>query len=132
MPYMTGLRKNELASLTPESFDLKSSMPTITVESPISKHRKKEVLPIHADIARLVRDWLKDIKPSKQLFPLLDKRKTWLMIKHDLKAAGIPYRTAEGVADFHAAGRHTYIRNYSETALVFRRLASWLDIAIST
>jgi len=109
MAYMTGLRKNELSSLTPESFDLDSPMPTVTVEAHISKHRKKDLLPLHADLARQVREWLKDIKPGKKLFPLLDKRKTWLMIKHDLKAAGIPYRTAEGVADFHAAGRHTYI-----------------------
>ena len=31
------------------------------------------------------------------------------MIQKDLKRAGIPYRTEEGIADFHAAGRHTYI-----------------------
>ena len=31
------------------------------------------------------------------------------MVKKDLKAAGIPYQTPEGIADFHAAGRHTHI-----------------------
>ena len=29
------------------------------------------------------------------------------MLRRDLEAAGIPYRTAEGIADFHAL-RHTY------------------------
>jgi hypothetical protein len=31
------------------------------------------------------------------------------MIQIDLRLAGIPYKTADGIADFHAAGRHTYI-----------------------
>lgn len=31
------------------------------------------------------------------------------MIRLDVKRAGIAYRTEEGIADFHAAGRHTYI-----------------------
>lgn len=31
------------------------------------------------------------------------------MVKKDLERVGIPYLTKEGVADFHAAGRHTYI-----------------------
>jgi len=31
------------------------------------------------------------------------------MVKLDLERVGIPYTTAEGDADFHAAGRHTHI-----------------------
>ena len=31
------------------------------------------------------------------------------MVKKDLERSGIPYETPEGVADFHAAGRHTHI-----------------------
>ena len=31
------------------------------------------------------------------------------MVKKDLERAGIPYKTEKGVADFHAAGRHTHI-----------------------
>ena len=31
------------------------------------------------------------------------------MVRKDLERVGIPYETAEGIADFHAAGRHTYI-----------------------
>ena len=36
-------------------------------------------------------------------------RKYGRMVKLDLERAGIPYETPEGTADFHAAGRHTYI-----------------------
>ena len=53
--------------------------------------------------------WLKGIPAGQPLFPRLAKRRTWLMIKKDLERAGIPYRTEEGTADFHAVGRHTYI-----------------------
>ncbi len=31
------------------------------------------------------------------------------MVKKDLEAAGIEYKTSEGISDFHAAGRNTYI-----------------------
>jgi hypothetical protein len=31
------------------------------------------------------------------------------MVKKDLKRVGIPYETPEGIADFHAAGRHTHV-----------------------
>ncbi len=36
-------------------------------------------------------------------------KKLYRMIQLDLRDAGIPYQTEEGIADFHAAGRHTYI-----------------------
>jgi integrase len=49
------------------------------------------------------------MKPSEKLFPNLERKKTWKMVKKDLARVGIPYETDEGVADFHAAGRHTYI-----------------------
>ncbi len=31
------------------------------------------------------------------------------MVKTDLEAVGIKYETAEGIADFHAAGRHSHV-----------------------
>ena len=46
---------------------------------------------------------------GEPLFPKLAKRRTWLMVKKDLERVGIPYKTEAGIADFHAAGRHTHI-----------------------
>jgi len=51
LSYLTGLRRGEIASLTPRSFDLKSETPTLTVEAACSKHRRKDVLPLHPDLA---------------------------------------------------------------------------------
>ena len=106
--YLTGLRRKEIASLTPRSFDLTSDPPTLTVEASCSKHRRKDVLPLHRELVLQLKDWLKDA-PDEPLFPKLEKRRTWLMVKKDLERVGIPYRNEEGIADFHAAGRHTHI-----------------------
>ena len=109
LSYMTGLRRNEIASLTPRSFDLRCDPPTLTVEAKSSKHKKKDVLPLHAEFVETVRDWIKGMGASEKLFPRLGNRRTWLMVKKDLERVGIAYETPEGIADFHAAGRHTHI-----------------------
>lgn len=109
LSYMTGLRRNELASLTPRSFALEAPQPTVSVEAVSSKHRKKDVLPLHPDLVEMVKEWIQGVSTTQKLFPNLGKRRTWLMVKKDLESAGIPYETEEGIADFHAAGRHTHI-----------------------
>ena len=107
--YMTGLRRKELASLTPRSFDLNASTPTVTVQATVSKHRKKDVLPLHPELVRMVKEWIAPLTADEPHLPGLDYRRTWLMVKKDLTRAGIPYKTAEGIADFHAAGRHSHV-----------------------
>jgi len=109
LSYMTGLRRKEIASLTPASFNLKANPATLTVEAACSKHRRKDVLPLHPELVSLLEVWLRGIKRSQELFPKLAKRRTWLMVKKDLQRVDIPYITEEGIADFHAAGRHTHI-----------------------
>jgi integrase len=106
--YMTGLRRKEIASLTPKSFDLEADPPTVTVEAACSKHRRKDVLPLHAEFVPLLIEWIVG-EPDEPIFPKLKNRRTWLMVKKDLERVKIPYRTDEGIADFHASGRHTYI-----------------------
>jgi integrase len=107
--YMTGLRKKELASLTPRSFALDASPPTVTVEAACSKHRRKDVLPLHPDLVLMLRQWLKGQPVGAELFPGLARKETSAMVKKDLERVGIAYETDEGIADFHAAGRHTHI-----------------------
>ncbi len=109
LSYMTGLRRKELGSLTPRSFQLDDSPPKLTVEAACSKHRRKDVLPLHPELVTMLRDWLLGLEPDEFLFPLLERRRTWRMVKLDLERVGIPYENAEGIADFHAAGRHTHI-----------------------
>lgn len=107
--YLTELRNQELASLTPSSFKLDDVPPTLTIEAARSKHRKKYVLPIHPDLFAKLREWTKGLRPTQPLFLGLGKKKLSAMIRLDLKLAEIQYQTADGIADFHAAGRHSYI-----------------------
>jgi integrase len=109
MAYLTGLRRKELGSLTPRSFDLEATPPTVTVAATASKHRKKDVLPLHPELAAMLGPWLKGMQPGERLFPRLAYRKTHVMVRKDLERVGIPYENADGIADFHASGRHTYI-----------------------
>jgi integrase len=104
----TGFRANELRSLTPESFDLDADPPTITVQAAYSKRRRDDVQPIRSDLADALRPWLATKAPGEPVFHPLTKEAAD-PLKHDLQAAGVPYRDASGrVADFHAL-RHTYI-----------------------
>jgi integrase len=68
---------------------------------------------------------------DQPLFPKLKRRRTWLMVKLDLERIGIPYTTAEGDADFHAAGRHTYITRLIRSGVslsVTKQLARHADV----
>ncbi len=107
--YMTGLRRKEIASLTPRSFALEAATPTVTIAAACSKHRRTDVLPLHGYLVKMLKEWLKSVAADEIIFPKLARRRTSLMVKKDLVRAGIPYETPEGIADFHAAGRHTHI-----------------------
>lgn len=109
LAYMTGLRKGELASLTSRSFQLDAKQPFLVVEAGASKHRRRDVLPLHPTLIPVLRETIAGMGEGEALFPNLAGKKTWIMVKSDLERVGIPYHNAEGIADFHAAGRHTHI-----------------------
>src|SRR5262249_32494681 len=94
----TGFRTSELASMTPESFDLDGDTPTATVEAACTKNRKLAVQPLPLDVAAVLRGYL-DGKPAGQpVWPgtwgndasakmirrdLADARKAWLQSFQD-------------------------------------------------
>jgi integrase len=104
----TGLRANELRSLTAGSFDL--SHCTVTVLAGYSKHRREDVLPLRPDTAASLKVFLAGKLPGAKAFggryrDLTDK--TSKMIEADLAEAGIQYvDTAGRYADMHSL-RHT-------------------------
>ena len=55
---MTGLRANELASLTASSFDFQANPPTVTVEAENEKAGRGATLPLHPFVADKVASWL--------------------------------------------------------------------------
>jgi integrase len=103
----TGLRRNELGSLTPESFDLASDPPYVWVDGRVTKNRQQAVLPLRRDLAAELESWLRGQKPGTILFPVRDKQVD-CMIRADLTDAGIPVTKDGLVVDFHAL-RYTFV-----------------------
>ncbi len=86
---------------------------------------------MHRVLVSLVREWVRDLGPDDLLFPRIERKKTWLMVKKDLERIGIPYETADGIADFHAAGRHSHITGLvrsGATIMEAKELARHADI----
>jgi integrase len=97
----TGLRRNELGSLTPESFQLDANPPTVTVEGAWTKNRKTATLPLRQDVASELREWLRDKPAGAPLFPVKGRNRRG-MLRADLRAAGIQPVVDGRVIDLHA------------------------------
>jgi integrase len=125
----TGYRAGEIRSLTPDSFDLRSDPPTITVEAPSSKHRRRDVQPIRRDLAEQLERWLEDRPRDEKVFRRMPcgiaktlrsdldaARATWISesttdVERQRREASqfLRYKNEAGeFADFHAL-RHTYV-----------------------
>ena len=116
----TGLRKRELRTLRKSAFDFKDC--TVMVETAYSKHRRKDILPLKADLAAEMQAYLADRPPKAKVFSVTDK--TSYLIKADLLDAGIEYIDDHGeVLDLHAL-RHTFITNLgAESSRIAQSLA---------
>jgi integrase len=97
----TGLRRSELAQLRWADIDLDAA--TLTVRASSAKNRKPAHQPLPpGTVAALAA--LEAGTPLAPVFPLVPSTK---VLREDLKAAEVPYETAEGKADLHAL-RVTY------------------------
>ena len=106
----TGLRANEIRTLTVKSFNFPDS--TVTVDAAYSKHRQQDTLPLKAALQVALQNYLANKLPTVKVFYVTDK--TCDMLKADLADAGIAYKDAAGCCfDFHAF-RHTFITNLRE------------------
>ena len=106
----TGLRAEELRTLTPESFRLAGPEPSVMLKAKSTKNRRAVDQPIPAALAGDLVTWLEGKPAGKPVLPL--HHDTAKAMRGDLEAAGIPYETDEGVADFHS------LRAYYVSALV--------------
>jgi site-specific recombinase XerC len=115
----TGLRAAELGSLTPERVALDGDTPSATVLAAYSKNRREAQQPVHPDLVPLLRTWLAARPVGQPLWPgrWHDSRRAAKMIRHDLAAAGIPYKDRDGrVYDFHAL-RAQYITDLARSGV---------------
>jgi len=107
----SGLRSNELRSLTVRSFKLDADPPTVTVAAAYSKRRREDVQPIRPELADALRRHFAGKLAGAKAFAMPGRSRVSRMFKADLEAAGISPRDDAGrVADFHSL-RHTFISN---------------------
>jgi len=99
----SGMRANETRLLLVSDFNFNRA--TVTIRPAIAKNRKEAILPIKRMTAELIKQHCKGKLPNVRVFNV--PAKPHLMIKHDLEAAKIPYKTDEGTAHFHAQ-RHNF------------------------
>ena len=131
---LTGLRKNELATLTVECLELDADPPRLTLDPNNEKNREGNTIPLRSDLAEDLRSWLRkkaleeeaagkdtteketaEHNGQEQIYglppgTLLFNVPTGLLriLNLDLKAAGIPKRDSRGrTVDIHAL-RHTF------------------------
>ncbi len=113
----TGLRANELRSLTVSSFELKGC--TVTVAAGYSKHRREDTLPLRKETATELQAFFAGRLPGARAFHMPSKSRIANMIGADLAATqetdvqgnvilkAVPYVDDTGrFADFHSL-RHT-------------------------
>jgi len=105
----TGLRANEIRTLTVGSFDFDNL--TVTVEAGYSKHRRKDVLPLRENTSAELKQYFANRLPTAKAFggsytQLTDR--TAEMIQADLQDVGIAYKDESGrVFDFHSLRHQT-------------------------
>ena len=110
----TGYRVTELASLTPDSFDLDATTPAIVLAAEFTKNRCEAVQPISTELADALRPFLAACPKLLPVWPGTWHEKAAKMLRIDLEAAGIPFtiqgHEGEETRDFHAF-RNCYISN---------------------
>jgi integrase len=111
----TGFRAGECSSITPRSFNL-DDHPTVMIDCTISKRRRYDCQELQADVAGEFRRWLVGKDPDKRLWDSWWWSHASDALQIDLKAAGIEFKTPEGVIDFHAVGRVQFITRVVGTA----------------
>ncbi len=118
---LTGLRRNELASLTVAQLELDGAMPFAVLHAADEKNRQGSTIPLRADLAADMREWLADVPkpatlrlrdhnanpdPSRPLFTV--PTSLVKILDRDLLAAGIAKADERGrTIDVHAL-RHSF------------------------
>lgn len=118
----TGLRRKELAAITPANLSLDREPPCVHIRAASTKaKRDDQPIPLHPVVAQKLREWLviRNSGPNERIFHLMTRsgrlRKTSKMMEHDCTAADLPYVGDLGVADFHSH-RMAFITNLCRTA----------------
>ncbi len=93
----SGLRRSELASLRWGNLDFDAG--TATLKAAYAKNRKQVVQPLPAGTVAALAEYRGKAKDGDRLFRRIP---SVTQLRKDLKSAGLPYKTEDGVSDFHS------------------------------
>lgn len=119
--WTTGLRVGEIESLTRKSFALGED-PCVKIEAAYSKNRRRDALPLRADVTKLVTEYLAQVWRDDKLFRR-PKGNGTRALRKDLAAAGIEYCVDKKYADHHSL-RHTFISDLFDTGATAKEAQS--------
>src|SRR5262249_5300560 len=116
----TGFRAQELASLTPESFDLAGDDPVVTVAAAYSKRKREDVQRIPADLVESLRRFVADRPKGKPVW----RGKWWIhaakMVRADLAAAQVKWvGEAANLKECRARSESSFLKFADNTGRVF-------------
>lgn len=130
----TGLRRKELLSLTPQSFDFSKTPPTVTVRAANSKRRRIDMLPLSDDVAEEMRDYISGRAATEPIWAGTWWEKSAKMLRQDLKDTGIAAVDEQGrVLDFHGQ-RTTFITGLARAGVpvsAAQKLARHSDVNLT-
>lgn len=113
----TGLRRGELLALTRGNFQLDAESPSVTIEHGQAKNRRTARIPLQPETVGVLRGFLAEAMPAAPLFRGFRRDyRAAEVLRHDLKAAGIPERTEAGQVDFHAL-RVSYVTSLARAGV---------------
>lgn len=127
----TGLRASELASLTPQHFELFATVPVVQIKAKDEKARRGDVIPLPQKLVTIMQSWFPKVPADAQLWPgkWAAQKRAGRLRQKDLETARdhwiadapnesereirsksplLRYKNETGQADFHAL-RHTYL-----------------------
>jgi integrase len=111
--FATGLRANELRTLTRESFDLAAG--TVTVQAAFSKHKRQDVLDLPDDLRADLGRWIASKGKGVRLWPL--PADTAKMFRRDLRRAGLPEQDDQGRRFVFHSTRETLATRAAESGV---------------
>jgi len=119
-------RSRALRELKVSDLTLKGPRPFLSIRSETDKTRTSRAIPLPPELAKSIGRMVRGLGPDALVFPF-DFRTIASAVRADLRLAGIPYRTNDGVFDFHAF-RHSGTSHYFAAGLdsaVICRLGGW-------
>jgi integrase len=113
----SGLRAGELASLTPMNFHGEA----VTIRASISKNGKLVEQPLRPEFLEELLPWVAKHDPDQRLWAGKWYRRAAEMLRVDMKVAGIPVKSRDGVCDFHSLWA-VYVTELAEAGVDIKSL----------